>query len=126
MKYVNERIQALSGNQFSLMCNPYWGGYNQHKPYDGIHPYSFTRDEFKQTLFEYVGLEEIFMESYALKGCYDNSPNGGFTAPVYVPSTLPQSSYSPQNSRFSKTKTPEEYDSWLQSYLDDPNYLTGI
>lgn len=126
MKYVNERIQALSGNQFSLMCNPYWGGYNQHKPVDTIHPYEFTKDEFKETLFEYVGLKEIFMGSYALKGYYNSSPVDVFTSPVYVPSTLPQSGYAPLESRFSSPKPPDEYDQWLQDYLDNPNYSAGV
>jgi hypothetical protein len=122
MKYVNDKIKALSSNRFSLMCNPYWGGYNQHKPWYNHETYQFTKEEFKRTLFEYVGLKEIFMGSYAFKGYYRSRT--GSTA-VYVPETLPISTYCPDSGRFSLPLAPAQFDDSLQGYLDDPNYIVS-
>jgi hypothetical protein len=121
MKYVNEKIQEYSNGKYSLMCNPYWGGYNIHKPNVGLHP--FTKEEFKRTLIDYVGLKEIFMGSYAFKGYYDQHAH--FNGIVYVPNTLPASSYNPNTGRFSQNLSPLQYDDWLQNYFDDPGYNFG-
>jgi hypothetical protein len=119
MKYVNEKIQALSSGNMSLLCNPYWGGYNIHKQNVNLNPFSPV--EFKRTLIDYVGLKALLMGSYAFKG-YHNVPGTIFKDEVYVPASLPVSDYNPSAGRFSLPKDPAGYDEWLQGYFNDSAY----
>ena len=136
--YVNRMIKQLSGYKYSLMCDVNVGEYYIIQRRDFWSAPPLTVDMIKHTLIEPADLDEIYNFSYPFNGYKQGSPapdswlNTPFTEEVYVPETLPHSDYNESEGRFSLPASTEDYDYWLQTYLDrDDSYhfndkMTGV
>ncbi|MBP9095761.1 MAG: hypothetical protein KBG21_04075 [Ignavibacteria bacterium] len=115
MKYVNEKISTFSAGKNSLMCDMNYSTYKIHIP--GFSKVVLDAGYFKRTLIDNIGSKEIFMGAFPfLSEGYEYSGGGKH---IYIPNSLPKHGYNESAGIFGIDASPDEYDKWLNEYLDE-------
>jgi len=115
MKHVNTIIRQHSNEKLSLMINLNYPLFRAHIPFMQN---EFSASQINEYLVSKAGIKYLVNMSYPLEG-FEGSlypvQDSGTSA---HPNTLSQSDYSVSTGVLSYPKTPNEYESWLQSKLD--------
>lgn len=115
MKYVNKKLDSLSGGKASLMCDLNYAAYKVHIPgFSNFFPDSLF---IKRTLVDYVGSKEIFMGGYPFLS--EGAEYSGDGKHIYIPNSLPHHRYDTTMGVFGLPTNPGQYDDWLNKYLDE-------
>jgi hypothetical protein len=123
IKYVNHKIDSLSGHTLSLMTTLNEGLMYVHLPPDGWNNGAnhtwFPIPSIKYYLYDYAELKTFFPTFYPLAAGFKS---GEIADSQYVPSTLwssPHASFDTVNGMLAQVTLPNNYDSKLNDCLDE-------